>query len=259
MAARDGSAAGAGGGPGAAAPLAGAGRSPCCPRAVAVLPPGGSGGVPLVAPAVPRLKILLTPRWDRDRRQFRPGYPRPRDHKDTLVTCGQPDVTQNSQVLLAELLSSGSTPKPCCLLALVLSTPISPGFLQLLCPLGSFLPDPFYPLRSPQTPVTVSVRWGTSHCAVHGQDDEDSGQEIPSKRSFPLTVGQRQQPRYRDSSTDGPGIATAAPTAPVSRQQHRQPRYRDSSTNSPGIATAAPTAPVSRQQDRQPRYRDGQQ
>ncbi|XP_071659250.1 uncharacterized protein, partial [Patagioenas fasciata] len=47
-------------------------------------------------------------------------------------------------------------------------------------------------------------------------------------------------------SDNSPGIATAAPTAPVSRQQHRRPQYRDSSTDGPGIATAAPTAPVSR-------------
>ncbi|XP_071674219.1 uncharacterized protein [Patagioenas fasciata] len=191
------------------------GRSPCCPRAVAVLPPGGSGGVPLVAPAVPRLKILLTPRWDRDRRQFRPGYPRPRDHKDTLVTCGQPDVTQNSQVLLAELLSSGSTPKPCCLLALVLSTPISPGFLQLLCPL-----DPSYRFCSDGEHLTVL-------CMAKMMRTLDR-KSLPSA-AFLSPLG----------SDNSPGIATAAPTAPVSRQQHQQPRYRDSSTDSPGIATGS--------------------
>ncbi|XP_071673241.1 uncharacterized protein [Patagioenas fasciata] len=180
-------AAGAGGGPGAAAPLAGAGRSPCCPRAVAVLPPGGSGGVPLVAPAVPRLKILLTPRWDRDRRQFRPG-----------------------------------------LLALVLSTPISPGFLQLLCPL-----DPSYRFCSDGEHLTVL-------CMAKMMRTLDR-KSLPSA-AFLSPLG----------SDNSPGIATAAPTAPVSRQQHRRPRYRDSSTNSPGIATgssdgagiatAAPTA-----------------
>ncbi|XP_071659206.1 uncharacterized protein [Patagioenas fasciata] len=54
-------------------------------------------------------------------------------------------------------------------------------------------------------------------------------------------------------SDNSPGIATAAPTAPVSRrmaptapvsrQQHRQPRYRDSSTNSPGITTDGTDSP----------------
>ncbi|XP_071671978.1 uncharacterized protein [Patagioenas fasciata] len=163
------------------------GRSPCCPRAVAVLPPGGSGGVPLVAPAVPRLKILLTPRWDRDRRQFRPG-----------------------------------------LLALVLSTPISPGFLQLLCPL-----DPSYRFCSDGEHLTVLCMAKTMRTL-----DRKS---LPSA-AFLSPLG----------SDNSPGIATAAPTAPVSRQQHQQPRYRDSSTDSPGIATgssdgagiatAAPTA-----------------
>ncbi|XP_071672653.1 uncharacterized protein [Patagioenas fasciata] len=98
---------------------------------------------------------------------------------------------------------------PYSLLALVLSTPISPGFLQLLCPL-----DPSYRFCSDGEHLTVLCMAKTMRTL-----DRKS---LPSA-AFLSPLG----------SDNSPGIATAAPTAPVSRR-------------------AAVMEPVSRRQHRRP-------
>ncbi|XP_064897286.1 uncharacterized protein LOC135576380 isoform X2 [Columba livia] len=165
--------------------------------------------------------------------------------------------TRTPKSFSAELLSSGSTLKLYCLLALVVSTPISPGFPPaaavgcVLC--GPLLPpalstDPsyhfcyegehltflcmaktmrkigrfwffnqtgeqidlrsLYPLPTARLQLTAT-KVSAGECS-YMYFMEDSGQEIPSKRSFPLTVE-----------------VQAAPVAPTFSLDPQQQVYRN--------------------------------